>query len=149
MPFTIKETRKMISSSKEISEKNRERILQLHKIREALFGPNDVEKSNFVKWAGFDEELTIKVAEFFYDGMYKRQKLTQRERELCAIAALTATRAEKQLRTHIRAARNVGASQEEIGEVIFQMIAYAGMPAFVNAMDIAYDIFCAEDAENG
>lgn len=129
----------------DFSDANRGKILHLHKLRQEIFGKFPLEGSSFAKWASFDEDLAVKVSEFFVGGLYQRQQLTQRERELCAVSALTAIRAEKELRAHIKAARNVGASREDIGEVIFQMITYAGMPAFVEALEVAFEVFQAED----
>jgi 4-carboxymuconolactone decarboxylase len=116
---------------------NQEKIADLHEKRQAIFGPFPLEGSAFSQWAEFDEDLAIKVSEFFVGGLYQRTVLTQRERELCAVAALTAIRAEQELRAHVKAALNVGATPTEIGEVIFQMITYAGMPAFVEALKVA------------
>ncbi|TNE35443.1 MAG: carboxymuconolactone decarboxylase family protein [Alphaproteobacteria bacterium] len=123
------------------SDKNCEKIHHLHELRQGIFGRFDLEKSAFARWASLDEDLAVKVSEFFVGGLYQREVLSQRERELCAVAALTAIRAEKELKAHIRAARNVGASREDIAEVIFQMITYAGMPAFVEALDVAVEVF--------
>lgn len=123
------------------TEANRRKIGELHEKREALFGPLPLKGSVFSHWAEFDEDLAIKVSEFFVGGLYQREVLTQRERELCAVAVLTALRAEKELRAHVRAARNVGATPAEIGEVIFQVITYAGMPAFVEGLEVARGVF--------
>lgn len=46
-----------------------------------------------------------------------------------------------QLKVHIKAALNVGCTQEEIKEVIIQMAAYAGFPAALNAMFVAKEVF--------
>jgi 4-carboxymuconolactone decarboxylase len=119
---------------------NQEKIAELHALRQALFGPLPLQGSAFSQWAEFDEDLAIKVSEFFVGGLYQRTVLTQRERELCAIAALTAIRAEHELKAHVKAALNVGATPQEVGEVIFQMITYAGMPAFVEGLKAARDV---------
>ena len=52
-----------------------------------------------------------------------------------------------ELRIHIRAALNCGASRTEIIEVITQMIAYCGFPAATNALMCARDVFEELDAE--
>ncbi|MGE0828885.1 MAG: carboxymuconolactone decarboxylase family protein [Hyphomonadaceae bacterium] len=120
------------------------KIEELHEKRQAIFGPVDMSVTSFPDWVALDEDLAIKVSEFFVGGLYQREVLSQRERELCAVAALTAIRAEDELRAHIRAALNCGATPKEIGEVIFQMITYAGMPAFVSAVRQARTVFEAQ-----
>jgi 4-carboxymuconolactone decarboxylase len=46
-----------------------------------------------------------------------------------------------QLAVHIDAALNVGASREEVVEVIQQMAAYAGFPAALNGISVARKVF--------
>jgi 4-carboxymuconolactone decarboxylase len=39
-----------------------------------------------------------------------------------------------ELRAHIHAALNVGATRQEVAEVIFQQVTYGGMPVVVEAL---------------
>src|SRR2546428_13121284 len=65
----------------------------------------------------------------FYTGrLYTREVISQKQRELCAVAALTVLHRLEELRLHIGAALNVGATKEEVAEVIFQMMTYGGGP---------------------
>jgi 4-carboxymuconolactone decarboxylase len=121
--------------------KNARKIAELHEKRKGIFGAMDLNETSFPDWAALDEELAIKVSEFFVGGLYQREVLSQRERELCAVAALVAIRAEDELKAHIKAALNVGATPKEIAEVVFQMITYAGMPAFVGGVRAIRDVF--------
>ena len=73
--------------------------------------------------------------DFVYGGLYQREILDQRTRELCAVAALTSLSRLQQLATHVRASLLAGASREEIQEVIFQASVYAGMPATLVALE--------------
>src|SRR2546425_5518126 len=52
--------------------------------------------------------------------------LFRSQRELCAVAALTALHRPNEVRAHIHAALNVGATRQEVAEVIFQMVTYGG-----------------------
>ena len=45
----------------------------------------------------------------------------------------------------IASARAVGASREEIAEIIFQMTLYGGFPAMINAMNAAIEVFETEE----
>ncbi len=76
--------------------------------------------------------------EFAYGDVYTREGLIPQQRELCIIAALTALgNREHQLHDHIKAARNVGCTAEEIVETILMMAVYAGFPVAINAMQTA------------
>ena len=46
-----------------------------------------------------------------------------------------------QLKVHIHGAMNVGASRQEVVEVIIQMAFYAGFPAALNGLFAAREVF--------
>ncbi|WP_127104061.1 carboxymuconolactone decarboxylase family protein [Pararhodobacter zhoushanensis] len=77
---------------------------------------------------------------------YTRGVLDDKTRELATISALTALGAQTrpQLKIHVAACRKLGASREEIAEVIYQMALYGGMPAMFNALNAAIEVFDAE-----
>ena len=82
------------------------------------------------------------LVEFPFGDIYARPGLDLRSREIATVAALTALgTAAPQLRVHIRAALNVGCSEEEIVEVIMQMAVYAGFPAALNGLFVAKEVF--------
>lgn len=84
-------------------------------------------------------KLTI---EFGFGDIYSRPGLDLKLREIATVAALTALGfAIPQLKVHIKAALNVGCTQDEIKEIIIQMSAYAGFPAALNAMFAAKEVF--------
>lgn len=70
---------------------------------------------------------------FIYGGMYDRAVLSQKVRELCAVAACVVANALPQLDTHTKAAMRMGATRDEVFEVILQMSVYCGMPYFLQA----------------
>ncbi len=78
--------------------------------------------------------------------IYPRGVLDEKTRELLTIAALTAQggQTRPQLMIHVKAARALGLSREEIAEAIYQMSLYGGMPAMFNALNAAMDVFDAE-----
>ena len=55
---------------------------------------------------------------------------------MCAVAALTVLQRLDELRIHIGAALNVGATREEVAEVIFQMMTYGGVPTMVEGLKV-------------
>jgi 4-carboxymuconolactone decarboxylase len=73
---------------------------------------------------------------FFTGKLYSRQVISQTQRELCAVASLTVLHRPHELRAHIHAALNVGASRQDVAEVIFQQVTYGGMPVVVDALDV-------------
>ncbi|HEX9920117.1 MAG TPA: carboxymuconolactone decarboxylase family protein [Candidatus Methylomirabilis sp.] len=93
-----------------------------------IFGEAHV-KRHLERIASFDPEFCELFQRYVYGGMYKREVLDQKTRELCAIAALTMRQATPQLKNHIKATiKNLGARKEEVLEVILQMSVYGGFP---------------------
>jgi 4-carboxymuconolactone decarboxylase len=92
--------------------------------------------SPFETWKRFDKGLARELSIFFTGVMYSREVISQQQRELCAVAALTALHRPNEVRAHIHAALNVGATRQEVAEVIFQMATYGGMPVVVDALEI-------------
>jgi 4-carboxymuconolactone decarboxylase len=86
-------------------------------------------------WRKFDRELARELSMFFTGKLYSRTVIPQRDRELCAVAALTVLNRRPELRAHLHAALNVGATRQEVTEVIFQMVTYGGMPVVVDALE--------------
>ena len=97
--------------------------------------------SGFETWKRFDKGLARELSLFFTGVLYSREVISQKQRELCAVAALTALH-----RPNIHAALNVGATRQEVAEVIFQMVTYGGMPVVVDALEI-YSQVLAERGE--
>ena len=87
-------------------------------------------------------DLARFIIEFSYGDVISREVLDDRTKELATVALLTALgTARPQLRVHISAARNVGASNDQIVEAIQQMAVYAGFPAALNGISVARDVF--------
>lgn len=62
-------------------------------------------------------------------------------RELATVAALVAMgNATPQLKVHLAAALNVGATEDEIVEIIIQMALYAGFPASLNGIAALHQV---------
>src|SRR5262245_64912301 len=83
--------------------------------------------TGFETWKRFDKELARQLSMFFTGVLYSREVISQKQRELCAVASLTALHRPHELRAHVHAALNVGASRQEVAEVIFQQVTYGGM----------------------
>ncbi len=92
--------------------------------------------STFDTWKQFDKSLARELSMFFAGKLYTREVLSQDQRELCAVASLTVLNRPRELRAHVHAALNVGATREQVAEVIFQQVTYAGMPAMVDGLEV-------------
>lgn len=90
--------------------------------------------------------LADDIVDFAYGRQYGREGLPLRDRYLATIAALTALGGQTapQLKVNIAGGRKAGLSQQEIGDVIWQMSLYGGFPAAINALNAALEVFEAE-----
>ncbi len=86
------------------------------------------------------------IIEFAFGDVFSRPGLDVKTREIAVVAALTALgTATPQLKTHLDAALNVGWTRQEIVEVLMQMAVYAGVPAALNGLFAARDVFKERD----
>lgn len=111
------------------------------KTAEMLFRGVDTSEGGYALWRKFDKELAKEISMFYTGRLYSREVLSQKQRELCVVAALTVLNRADELRLHVHAARNVGATKEEIAEVIFQMLVYGGAPVMVEGLKVAKRAF--------
>jgi 4-carboxymuconolactone decarboxylase len=112
-------------------------LLELtRKTAETLFGAHREGESAYALWRQFDPELAKQLSMFYTGRMFAREVLSHRERELCVVAALTVTGYAEELHLHCNAALNVGASPQEVAEVIFQMSLYGGAPCMIQGLKV-------------
>lgn len=79
-------------------------------------------------------DLTV---DFVFGDVHVRPGLPVRERELVIVAVLTALGGlEPQVRAHIRAAREAGATDAELEETMIQVAPYAGFPRAINGLKL-------------
>jgi 4-carboxymuconolactone decarboxylase len=83
---------------------------------------------------------------FAFGDVISRPGLDLKTREIVTVSALAAMgTAAPQLRVHINAALNVGCSRAEIVEILMQIAVYAGIPASLNAISLAREVFAERD----
>lgn len=105
-----------------------------------LFGDASSEESDdaaqgaFALWREFDPALAKHLSMFYTGRLYAREVLSQKQRELCAVASLTVLDKPAELKAHIKAAMRVGAETKEVAEVIFQQCTYGGVPVMVEGL---------------
>lgn len=109
----------------------RERGLELCR---QVYGKNfDQLRNNMKKISPELEEWMIVEG---YGKVLSRPQLGTVERELCTVAALTVMSKERQLLSHIKGSLNIGASKDEVREVILQTSLFAGLPAALKGLEV-------------
>ncbi|HET8578877.1 MAG TPA: carboxymuconolactone decarboxylase family protein, partial [Methylomirabilota bacterium] len=91
-------------------------------------------------WRKFDRDLARELSMFYTGKLYSREVIPQKQRELCAVASLTVLNRRNEVRAHVHAALNVGATRQEIAEVMFQQATYGGMPVVNDALEVLKEV---------
>jgi 4-carboxymuconolactone decarboxylase len=113
-------------------ERGRERFLEVH------------DEKALAAVEGLDD-LGRLIIEVVYGDIYTRPALSDRDRELAVVAALVASGRSAQLPQHLRGALNVGATPDELREVILQTAVVAGFPPAMNAMSTLKNILAERE----
>ncbi|MEM8754964.1 MAG: carboxymuconolactone decarboxylase family protein [Pseudomonadota bacterium] len=94
-------------------------------------------------------EFAETLVEFAYGRLYAREGLDMKTRQIATVAALAALGGQTgpQLKINIEHALDVGATERELAEVILQMSVYGGMPAAINGLNAAKEVFAARAGE--
>ena len=99
-----------------------------------LFGKPERGEGAYASWHAFNPELAREFSRFYVGRLYAREVISQKQRELCAVAALAVLNYQEELAIHAGAALNCGARTDEVAEVIFQMATYGGAPCTVEGL---------------
>ncbi len=108
--------------------------------RRAVLGDAHVDQAEANK-TEFDTDFQRYITENAWGSIWSRPGLTHRERSLITIALLAALGHESELKMHIQATRNTGASPEDVKETLLHTAVYAGVPVTNGALRIAKAIF--------
>jgi 4-carboxymuconolactone decarboxylase len=92
-------------------------------------------------------ELGEQIVSHVYGDLYTRPALTDRDRELGAVVALTALGRSSQLPQHLRAALKAGLSEAELREVIMLTASIAGFPPAMNATSTLKNVLAERSRE--
>jgi len=88
-----------------------------------------------------DRDFQAFITRTAWGGVWTRPGLDRRTRSLLTIAMMASLGHEEELKLHLRASKNTGASPEDIAEALLQVAVYAGVPAANAAFRTAKDIF--------
>ncbi len=83
-----------------------------------------------------DPDLAELILEVAYGRVLDRPGLDLKTRELLAVAFLMSVGSEVELETHLRGARNCGASLDELRECVLQGAMFLGFPKALAAMKV-------------
>jgi len=109
------------------------------KLRREMFGAAGAEE-RLAQATDFNRPFEEMVTEYCFGQTWGRPGLDLKTRSLLTLAALTALSKPNQLKVHVAGALANGATPEEIREVILHTVAYAGIPAGVEAFTAAAEV---------
>jgi len=81
------------------------------------------------------------VTEYCWGEVWSRPGLTLKERSLLNLGMLAALNRPNELKIHISAALNNGMTRDEIVECFLQVMIYCGVPAGIEATNLAKQVF--------
>lgn len=95
----------------------------------------------------FDAPFVDLITDAAWGHVWSRDTITPRERSMLTVALLAGLGNEEELKLHLRATRNTGATPDDIREALLHVAIYAGVPRANSAFRIAKEVF-AELAAN-
>jgi 4-carboxymuconolactone decarboxylase len=109
-------------------------------VRRAVLGPEHIDMS-IGSADDFTRPMQELVTEYCWGEIWTRPGLDRRSRSLINLAMLTALNRPHEIRLHVHGALNNGLTKEELMEVFMQCAIYCGIPAGMEAMRIAKEVF--------
>jgi 4-carboxymuconolactone decarboxylase len=114
-------------------------------VRKAVLGAEHVEKS--LRAADeFTRPMQDLVTEYCWGEIWTRPGLDRRTRSFLNLAMLTALNRPHEIKLHVLGALNNGLTKEELMEVFLQSAIYCGVPAALDAMRVAKEVFAEMEA---
>jgi len=114
-------------------------------VRKAVLGAEHVEKS--LRAADeFTRPMQELVTEYCWGEIWTRPGLDRRTRSFLNLAMLTALNRPHEIKLHVLGALNNGLTKEELMEVFLQSAIYCGVPAALDAMRVAKEVFADMEA---
>jgi 4-carboxymuconolactone decarboxylase len=115
-------------------------------VRKAVLGAEYVDKS--LRSADeFTQPMQDLVTEYCWGAVWTRPELDRRTRSFLNLAMLTALNRPHEIKLHVLGALNNGLTRVEIREVFLQSAIYCGVPAALDAMRVAKEVFAEADGK--
>ena len=109
-------------------------------IRKSMFGAEVVDK-RMASAGEFGAPLQKLINQYAYGEIWGREALSRKMRSLLVLGMMCAANRPHELRIHLRGAITNGCTQDEIREVLLQVAIYCGIPASLDAHNIAMEVF--------
>ena len=109
-------------------------------IRKEIFGAEVVER-RMASAGEFGAPLQQLINQYAYGEIWGREALPRKMRSLLTLGMMCAANRPHELRIHLRGAVTNGCTREEIREVLLQVAIYCGIPASLDAHNIALEVF--------
>ena len=110
------------------------------KVRKEVLGAEYVEQS-FASADDFNRPFQEFVTEYCWGGVWTRPGLDRRTRSFLNLGMLAALNRPHEIKLHLRGAINNGLTKNEIAEVFLQVAIYCGVPAALDAIRVAREVF--------
>ena len=118
------------------------------RVRREILGDAHVDAAQAAR-TELDRDFQDFLTETAWGRVWDRPGIDRGTRSLVTIAVLAALGRDDELRMHVRATRNTGASVDEVREALFHVALYAGIPAAHAAFAIAKEELGAEGESDG
>ncbi len=115
-------------------------------VRRAVLGEEHVDRAQ-AGTTEFTRDFQELITRYAWGEIWTRPGLDRKTRSLLTIAILASLGRQDELRLHVRATRNTGATRDEVKEALLQVTVYAGVPAGNSAFAQAAAVYRELDDE--
>ena len=122
----------------------RKRYEEGMKTRRVVLGDAHVERT-LKSRTKFNEPFQDLITRYAWGEIWSRPGLPKKTRSLLTLGMLVALNRNEEFRMHVKAARSIGVSQEEIQELLLQAAIYCGVPAANSAFHAVEEVFDSLD----
>jgi len=119
---------------------DRKRFEQGLALRREVLGDAYVDKA-LAEADAFTEPLQELITEYCWGAVWTRPGLPRTTRSLLTLAMLTALNRPHEVRLHLHGALRNGCTKTEIVEVLLQAAIYCGVPAAIDSLRVAREVF--------
>jgi 4-carboxymuconolactone decarboxylase len=109
------------------------------RVRREVHGDEHVDAAT-ARTTDLTREFQELLTRYAWGEIWTRSGLDRRTRSLITLSAMVALGRERELELHLRSARRIGVSWDDIKEVLLQSAIYCGVPAANSAFAIAQQV---------
>ena len=119
---------------------DQERYQQGQQLRRRILGDKYVDAAQ-KNTNDFNRPFQELITEYVWGTLWSRPGLDHRTRALINIGMLTAMGRTEEVKIYLRAASNIGVTQDDVREVLMQAAVYCGIPAALDSFRVAEAVF--------